>query len=83
MDAAGPVAPGDADTPAGDRIVVDHTGELLELALTDAALTAGHHAVADTVLGLYRRALTVAEGNAATASHPVGDRLPNRRAGLR
>ncbi|MFD0556421.1 hypothetical protein FB566_1661 [Stackebrandtia endophytica] len=70
--------PGRVEGATGCRIAVSHTGELLELHLTDEAMSAGHEGVTSEVLGLYDQALAKAQANAVPEPAPHGG-LPRRR----
>lgn|GEM_PF-5303352 len=70
--------PGRVEGTTGCRIAVSHTGELLELHLTEEAMSTGPEGVTSEVLGLYDQALAKAQANAVPepASHGA---LPRRR----
>lgn len=69
--------PGRAEGDSGSAIAVSHTGELLELRLSEAVVSAGSDTVTTEVLGLYGQALARAQANATPSQAPGS--LPRRR----
>lgn len=69
--------PGRAEGDSGTIVAVSHTGELLELRLSEEVVSAGSDTVTAEVLGLYDQALARAQANATL--RPANGVLPKRR----
>lgn len=72
-----PPEPGRAEGDCGTTVVVDHTGELLELRLSETVVSRGSDKVTAEVLALYDQAFQRAQSNAVPAPKP--GELPRRR----